>query len=237
MQTGVLLWKGMDVRLVKLRRSSRTFLFTSDVTCLSPRRILIHEGRAQSGVNPSTGRLRRHPPDMAPSRRAKKVSPTAKVTPSALQVPHKEDARSPNDDASEKQDTPGAAVKSEGSASHSHSIEAFDPALLDEEEVPGEHDDAHAGPRSTHAAGVEGYNTLKSFNGQVYSGMAVGGSHTWNYDQGVWKETKAEPDLWKIDYQTTKRRAKKAPKGSGAPVGTEYHWLIVAHQVSFEHSG
>jgi hypothetical protein len=27
-----------------------------------------------------------------------------------------------------------------------------------------------------------GFNSLKTFNGQLYSGMAVGGSHTWNYD-------------------------------------------------------
>ncbi|KAL2819755.1 hypothetical protein BJX63DRAFT_360932 [Aspergillus granulosus] len=75
-----------------------------------------------------------------------------------------------------------------------------------------------------------GYNALKSYKGQYYSGMAVGGSHTWNYDQGVWKETKEEPDLWRIDYRTNKRRARRAPQGSGAPVGTEYHWLIVGHQ-------
>ncbi|KAL4948147.1 hypothetical protein BDW69DRAFT_199107 [Aspergillus filifer] len=75
-----------------------------------------------------------------------------------------------------------------------------------------------------------GYNALKSYNGKYYSGMAVGGSHTWNYDQGVWKETKEEPDLWRIDYRTNKRRARNAPAGSGAPVGTEYHWLIVCHQ-------
>jgi len=50
-----------------------------------------------------------------------------------------------------------------------------------------------------YAAGGGGYNALKTHNGQVYSGMAVGGSHTWNYDQGVWKETKEEPDLWKVD--------------------------------------
>ena len=75
-----------------------------------------------------------------------------------------------------------------------------------------------------------GYDALKSFNGQVYKGMAIGGSHTWNYDPGIWKETKVEPDLWKIDFDTKKRRAKNAPKGSGAPVGTEYHWIIVAHQ-------
>lgn len=75
------------------------------------------------------------------------------------------------------------------------------------------------------------YNALKSHKGQVYSGMAVGGSHTWNYEPGVWTETKEEPDLWRIEYRTDKKRARKAPRGSGAPVGTEYHWLIVGHQV------
>ncbi|EEA29080.1 conserved hypothetical protein [Talaromyces marneffei ATCC 18224] len=78
--------------------------------------------------------------------------------------------------------------------------------------------------------GGGGYNALKKFHGQVYSGMAIGGSHNWNYDQGVWKETKVEPDRWEIDYTTTKRRARKAPRGSGVPIGTEYHWLIVGHQ-------
>lgn len=173
---------------------------------------------------------------MPPVRRAKKVSTSAKVAPTSPALDPKQDASPPNISASETQGSPKPASKGDGSVSPSHSIEGFDPALLDEEEVPGQHDDGHPGPPSTYAAGVGGYNALKSFNGQVYSGMAVGGSHTWNYDQGVWKETKAEPDLWKIDYETTKRRAKKAPKGSGAPVGTEYHWLIVAHQVSFEGS-
>lgn len=117
-----------------------------------------------------------------------------------------------------------------------------DPALDEEDaepeaetaEKPGLTDDG-ATDKSKRTYGG-GYNALKSFNGQVYSGMAVGGSHTWNYDEGTWKETKVEPDLWKVDYPTTKRRARKAPKGSGAPVGTEYHWLIVAHQVNYPHT-
>ncbi|RAL14513.1 uncharacterized protein BO97DRAFT_271646 [Aspergillus homomorphus CBS 101889] len=104
--------------------------------------------------------------------------------------------------------------------------------LVDEDEEflvagadePASHKAEYTGGRTA------GYNALKSYNGQVYSGMAVGGSHTWTYDQGTWKETKEEPDLWRIDYQTNKRRAKKAPEGSGAPVGTEYHWLVVGHQ-------
>ncbi|RFU78903.1 mannose-6-phosphate isomerase [Trichoderma arundinaceum] len=108
---------------------------------------------------------------------------------------------------------------------------AMDPILLDEEVMPeaGQTPVNNKGASQVYTLGG-GYNSLKSFNGQYYSGMAVGGSHTWNYDGGVWHEVKEEPDLWKINYKTSKRRAKKAPERSGAPVGTEYHWLIVAHQ-------
>src|SRR5688500_14820495 len=60
--------------------------------------------------------------------------------------------------------------------------------------------------------------------------MKVGRSHYWNYDQGQWKETKVTPDLWTISYAVTKRRKGQAPEGSGVPVGTEYHWYIMAHQ-------
>src|SRR5881227_1507154 len=45
-----------------------------------------------------------------------------------------------------------------------------------------------------------------------------------------WRETKITPDLWQISYAVTKRRAGRAPEGSGVPVGTEYHWYILAHQ-------
>lgn len=38
------------------------------------------------------------------------------------------------------------------------------------------------------------------------------------------------PDLWEISYAVMKRRAGRAPKGSGVPVGTGYHWYILAHQ-------
>src|SRR5699024_7769054 len=59
-----------------------------------------------------------------------------------------------------------------------------------------------------------------------------GRSHKWYYDKGEWRETKIMPDLWEISYAVTKRRAGHAPKGSGVPVGTEYHWYILAHQNS-----
>ena len=61
--------------------------------------------------------------------------------------------------------------------------------------------------------------------------MKVGRSHHWHYDEGDWKETKVTPDLWKISYEVVKRRAGKAPEGSGVPVGTEYHWYILSDQV------
>jgi hypothetical protein len=74
------------------------------------------------------------------------------------------------------------------------------------------------------------YNEVKQFEGQQYTGMKVGRSHKWYYDKGEWKETKITPDLWEISYAVTKRRAGKAPEGSGVPVGTAYHWYILAHQ-------
>jgi len=75
-----------------------------------------------------------------------------------------------------------------------------------------------------------GYDAFKTFEGQQYTGMKVGRSHTWHYDKGEWKETKITPDKWEITYSVTKRRAGKAPEGSGVPVGTGYHWFILSHQ-------
>src|SRR5690349_6541881 len=68
------------------------------------------------------------------------------------------------------------------------------------------------------------------FEGHQYIGLRIGRSHKWYYDKGVWKDKKITPDEWEIDYTVTKRRAGHAPKGSGAAVGTGYHWYIIAHQ-------
>jgi len=75
-----------------------------------------------------------------------------------------------------------------------------------------------------------GYNKPKNFKGKQYTGMAIGRSHHWHYDQGDWKETKITPDLWEISYEVIKRRVGHAPEHSGVPVGTGYHWYILAHQ-------
>src|SRR5436189_355150 len=76
----------------------------------------------------------------------------------------------------------------------------------------------------------ETYNQYKEFEGKQYTGMKVGRSHKWYYDKGEWKEKKITPDKWEFTYDVTKRRAGHAPEGSGVPVGTEYHWYILAHQ-------
>jgi hypothetical protein len=74
------------------------------------------------------------------------------------------------------------------------------------------------------------YNEFKVFEGRKYTGMRVGGRHKWYYDKGEWNEKKVTPDRWEFSYAVPKRRAGHAPPGSGVPVGTEYHWYLLAHQ-------
>jgi hypothetical protein len=74
------------------------------------------------------------------------------------------------------------------------------------------------------------YNAFKLFEGRKYTGMKVGGRHKWHYEKGEWNEKKVTPDRWEFSYAVPKRRAGHAPPGSGVPLGTEYHWYILAHQ-------
>ena len=74
------------------------------------------------------------------------------------------------------------------------------------------------------------YNEFKVFEGRKYTGMKVGGRHKWYYEKGEWNEKKLTPDRWEFTYAVPKRRAGHAPPGSGVPLGTEYHWYILAHQ-------
>lgn len=75
-----------------------------------------------------------------------------------------------------------------------------------------------------------GYDDLKEFEGRGYTGMAVGGQHSWIYPQGRWRERKVAPDRWEFTFESMKERERSAPPGSGAPPGTQYHWYILAHQ-------
>jgi hypothetical protein len=83
---------------------------------------------------------------------------------------------------------------------------------------------AAATPRSS-------YDQFKEHEGKRYTGMKVGRRHKWRYDAGEWIEKKVTPDKWEFQYSVVKRRAGKAPEGSGAPVGTAYRWYILAPQV------
>src|SRR5207244_13029349 len=78
---------------------------------------------------------------------------------------------------------------------------------------------------------AETYNRFKEFEGRRYTGMKIGRGHKWYYDEGVWNEKKITPNEWQVNYSVTKRRAGKAPEGSGVPVGTQYHWYIIANKI------
>jgi hypothetical protein len=76
----------------------------------------------------------------------------------------------------------------------------------------------------------QSYDALKEFDGRKYTGMKVGRGHHWHYDAGEWVEKKLSPDRWEFQYAVNKRRHGRAPAGSGVPVGTAYHWYILADQ-------
>lgn len=75
------------------------------------------------------------------------------------------------------------------------------------------------------------YNAYKEFEGRRYTGVKIGRGHKWHYQEGEWKERKVTPEEWEFTYAVNKRRAGHAPEGSGVPVGTQYHWYILAHQI------
>ena len=76
------------------------------------------------------------------------------------------------------------------------------------------------------------YDTLKKYNDQIYSGMQIGNSHQWHYNNGKWVETKLTPDMWQFSFQSIKTRFHNAPISSGAKVKTKYHWYIIADQIA-----
>lgn len=76
------------------------------------------------------------------------------------------------------------------------------------------------------------YDALKKFNGQTYSGMQIGDSHKWHYNDGKWFETKLAPDMWEFAFHSIKTRFHNAPINSGAKLNTKYHWYIIADQIA-----
>ncbi|MBN1802150.1 MAG: hypothetical protein JW891_11620 [Candidatus Lokiarchaeota archaeon] len=78
----------------------------------------------------------------------------------------------------------------------------------------------------------DSYNKLKSYNNSTYSGMTIGHSHNWNYNNGKWHETKLSPNQWSFSFNSLKSRMHIAPFNSGANVQTKYHWYIIADQIA-----
>ncbi|MFW9987674.1 MAG: hypothetical protein ACFFC3_03380 [Candidatus Odinarchaeota archaeon] len=76
------------------------------------------------------------------------------------------------------------------------------------------------------------YDSLKTYKNKKYSGMRVGGSHYWNYNNGKWHETKEAPDKWSFKFNSIKTRVNPAPTNSGAKINTKFHWYIIADQIA-----
>ena len=79
---------------------------------------------------------------------------------------------------------------------------------------------------------INNYDKLKNYNGQIYTGMKIGGTHKWHYNHGQWFETKIAPNQWNFNFQSTKTRFHSAPVNSGAKLNTKYHWYIIADQIA-----
>ncbi|HUW91327.1 MAG TPA: hypothetical protein VMV43_12520 [Candidatus Nanopelagicaceae bacterium] len=79
---------------------------------------------------------------------------------------------------------------------------------------------------------IKFYDKLKDYNSQIYTGMKIGGSHKWHYNNSTWFETKVAPSQWTFNFQSTKTRFHSAPINSGAKLNTKYHWYIIADQIA-----
>jgi hypothetical protein len=70
------------------------------------------------------------------------------------------------------------------------------------------------------------------YKGKVYTGMKIGNSHHWNYNNGKWVETKKAPDRWNFKFKSVKTRTRPAPVNTGASLRTKFHWYIIADQMA-----
>ncbi|KKK45026.1 MAG: hypothetical protein Lokiarch_13210, partial [Candidatus Lokiarchaeum sp. GC14_75] len=79
---------------------------------------------------------------------------------------------------------------------------------------------------------IKMYDTIKTHNQKIYTGMRIGGAHSWNYNNGKWLETKKTPDKWSFTFDSIKTRENFAPKNTGAHINTKFHWYIIAEQMA-----
>lgn len=75
-----------------------------------------------------------------------------------------------------------------------------------------------------------GFSGIKEHRGAPYSGSRVGVNKAWAAG-GRWREVKVSPEKWGFEWTGTQTRlGSQAPAGSGADVGSEFHYLLLAHQ-------
>src|SRR2546428_9422095 len=66
---------------------------------------------------------------------------------------------------------------------------------------------------------IMAYDDLKEFDGETYTGVAVGGEHTWLYPNGLWRGEEVAAPPSGIHRPTIKKRGAGAPPRSGLPAG------------------
>lgn len=76
------------------------------------------------------------------------------------------------------------------------------------------------------------YDSIKFHDNKIYTGMKIGGSHSWNYNDGKWFEIKKAPDKWTFTFDSQKTRVTSAPRKTGAIRKTKFHWYIMADQIA-----
>jgi hypothetical protein len=65
------------------------------------------------------------------------------------------------------------------------------------------------------------YNEFKEYERQKYTGMKIGRSHKWYYDQGEWKETKVTPyttSLTGLKFKIAHKTAERQPGSQYPPL-------------------
>lgn len=115
-----------------------------------------------------------------------------------IAIEDEEDEHKQKEADSHRAEAVGVKLDDDGHASDTGSFQSdsLDPAMFDEEEGMQQPEQGSSNGSAAKKSYQGGFNAVKTFNGQYYTGMGIGMSHTWQYQPGIWKETKKEPDLW-----------------------------------------
>src|SRR3989442_9063545 len=87
------------------------------------------------------------------------------------------------------------------------------------------HPSPHGRPLRRHrfANRIMAYDDLKEFDGETYTGVAIGGEHTWLYPNGLWREPKGAADPRGFPLHSNQERGRRAPPRFRGAGGAGYH--------------